>query len=371
MTGNRPVTMRDVAERAGVDSSVVSRFLSNDAKARIAPDTRRRIEQALTELDYRPNLVARALRTSRGHTVALLAHALASPIYAETVSGAHAAARETGHLLVIGLLPSDADETRRVIEEYRRSGIAGVILGAGTLTPEALEPFVGERFPAVVMNQSSTTSLPHTAVDDAAAMRLAFDRLHEAGHRRVTVLTGPERFSSTVRRVDAYRDAVQRRRGSTWDHVAADDITPEAGYTALRRVLDVGTPSTALLSATAPLAVGALRAFAEAGLDVPHEMSAITLHDIDMVRFSNPPLTAIDLPMAEMGHQAFMQVLAMVEGRTPPSATVATPPTLIERGSIVAPRRREVIGSGAAQERPAPRGPSSRVVATDGSGARR
>jgi LacI family transcriptional regulator len=228
MTGQqRPPTLRDVAELAGVDVSLVSKLINNDPNLRVSEPTRRRVEEAIRRTDYRPNHIARALRTSRGRTIAFLQQGFTNPIYARIATGAVRAAHERDYLFVIG----DIDEVVAAaagpgrLVRYRQGGVDGLLVGASILADDVIARLLREPMPMVMVNRRVADAAAWAAVDDVAAVELAVDTLRAAGHVRIGLLSGPERYESTQRRRTAFDAAMATCGGRAGPVCFADSPT--------------------------------------------------------------------------------------------------------------------------------------------------
>ncbi len=226
----KPVTMRQVAQQAGVDVSVVSRLLNEDPRLSISPATRDRVLQAITDLDYRPNLAARALRTNHGGMIAFVVPDFTSSVYAHVISGAHQRAQEIGYAVVVDALDPDLARTAR---RYRARGIDGALLAGATLPDRDVVSLEDLSIPMVLLNRRVPGLTRTACVDYAAASRLAIDHLADLGHRDVMVLSSP-RNADFTERLKAFRSRARSRRVTTSTATAGGSrrrpaTTPAAG----------------------------------------------------------------------------------------------------------------------------------------------
>ncbi|WP_214109123.1 LacI family DNA-binding transcriptional regulator [Acrocarpospora catenulata] len=330
-------TMKQVAARAGVDVSLVSRLLNDDPRLSIAPDTRRRVMDAVRELGYRRNLTARSLRTSRGLMVAFLLPEFTNPVYSRIVAGAHRRAASLGYAVMLSELDdTDAEDMRG----HQARGVDGVLLAAGNLEDARIAELCGGDLPVIAVNRQIPGSRRWAVVDYGLGGRLAAEHLRELGHRRVGVLTGPGRFDSDGSRVRGFADALgDAVGGEDPPVVVADGLTPDDGLRAGAELLARHPEVTAVFATTLMLGVGLLRAASEAGIAVPGELSIVSLHDVDLARFMSPPLTTVAMPMVELGAAAFDQLLAVIDGQDPEPTVMTQPPVLVRRASTAPPRK--------------------------------
>lgn len=331
---SRPPTLRDVAARAGVDRSLVSKVINNDPRLSIPDRTRERVMRAIEELDYQPNLVARGLRTTQTYMFAFRLPELTNPVYAPIIAGAQRRAMEHGYVIaVMGLdqLAPDANQTQRV----RR--VDGVLLASGTLPDDAVRGLVEIDTPTVVVNRRVDGVASSILVDDEAGSQLATEHLLDRGHRNLAVLTGPRGIDTSDRRLEGFQRAVDAVAGTRSEVVHAEGWSGSAGYEAGCELL-ARSAVTAVFAATSMLGIGLLRAAHEAGRLVPDHLSIVTLHDSDWLNYTVPPLTAVAMPMEALGAAAVDQLLRLVQGESSQASVVTEPgPALVVRESTAAP----------------------------------
>ncbi len=326
--------MRQVAQHAGVDISVVSRLLSGDPRLSISEATRQRVLAAVQLLDYRPNLAARALRTSRGGMAAFVVPEFTSPVYSRVIAGAHRRATEEGYSIVVGEV---TDDLRRLAQDYRVRGVDGMLLAGATLSDEAVCALADAAVPVVVVNRLVTGSRRTATVDYTGASELAADHLLDLGHRDIVVVAGPKHLDATRDRAHAFSRRA-RANGARVRQVTAKNLSGDAGVAAGSRLLAGSQVPTAVFAPTLMLAVGILAAAHQAGVPVPDQLSIIALHDAELAKFTWPPLTTVSLPMTELGAAAVDHLLAVLSGADPEASIVTTPPELVVRGSTGRPR---------------------------------
>lgn len=336
MTG-RP-TLSDVARLAGVDMSTVSRVLRGEQTQRIRAETRERIEAAARQLSYRPNALARALRTARTQTLGIVVPQLDNPVFASAIEGAEAAAAAQGFSMLIAhhsFGSADSGVYRRLSEGNRIDGLLVASLDEDqTLLPE-LEA-TGTRF--VLFNRLLEGS-PHCVVlDSRAAACMAVDHLASLGHRRIAHLAGRPGGFNARERLAGYLEGLARH-GIAFDPalVATAGYTAEGGVEAMRKLLEQ-RPS-AVMAATLVSAAGAMTVLHEAGLRIPQDISVVGLHDAPVATMLYPPLTTVRMPTARMGQLATEMLVALVRGEKPAPIPPLAPEALVVRASTDLPSR--------------------------------
>jgi DNA-binding LacI/PurR family transcriptional regulator len=335
----------DVAGRAGVAPSVVSRLLNGDPTLRIRPETKARVLAAAEELEYAPNRAARALRGAGAGALGLAVHDIHNPVYGEIIAGAEAAAREQGCVLMLAdvdSLASDDDTFRRVVHGGAIDGL--MVQRDGFASDQVVTHVAETRVPVVILNERVRPPLSGVAVDDRKAAALATRHLIALGHREVAHLGLGSRNSRARDRQAGWRDAMtgaglEARPGL----VCVGGVRPETGYRGLMELLAGARPPTAVFAGTLLAAVGALTAARDAGLTVPDDLSILGFHDAWFAEHVVPSLTVVRLPLREMGRRAVRLFGERLSGASPRQILVSTPePELVPRGSTAPPRTRDL-----------------------------
>jgi LacI family transcriptional regulator len=325
-----PARLRDVAERAGVDPSLVSRVLSGSLPFSIRDETRERIVAAAAELDYRPNAQARALRRRRSMLIGMIVPTLSNVVYERIHEGAAKRAEELGYSLVVAA--GTADDFRDLLHGQ----VDGLLLAVATEKHAPVLLPRGLRLPIVLVNRASE-GLTSVTVDDAAGARLATQHLFELGHRRVGHLAGPSELDTGRRRLQGFLEAC-RERGEepAADLIAEGGYSEREGFAAMHRLLDRPDRPTAVFVANLLAAVGALAAARQLGLRVPVDVSVASLHDAPLAEYLDPPLTTVRMPLEEMGRRA-IEILLAERRESAEAFRVETPPVLVVRDSTSLP----------------------------------
>ncbi|OLF14128.1 hypothetical protein BLA60_02920 [Actinophytocola xinjiangensis] len=332
------VSITDVARHAGVTPAVVSRVLNGDPKLQVRAETRDRVLAAARDLDYTPSHAARALRHNRAGALGLAVHDVANPLYGEIILGAQRAAAEAGHVLLL----ADIDGLARGDETFHRAVHGGAIDGlllqrAGTPSDRKVITTASTRIPTVLLNDRSE-SLASVALDDAGGTRLATQHLVDLGHTRVAHLKvgGTQRSGQRVR---GWRETLTRAGLSAdpgW--LVAGGHTVDSGLAGMRELLAVRPAPTGVVVGNVLAAIGALTAAREAGLRVPEDLSVIAFHDVTYAGHLVPSLTAVAMPMRELGAAAVALLLERLGGADPRHVVVRDPePMLVARGSTAPP----------------------------------
>ncbi|MFI7637925.1 LacI family DNA-binding transcriptional regulator [Nonomuraea sp. NPDC049400] len=329
----RRPTIKEVARLAGVSHQTVSRYLKS--RQGLRPATLERIDGAVEKLGYRPNLMARSMRTRRTGRLAVV-----MPVntfnHARLLSGALAAAHEAGHVVeVVSVEGSTAARTERVLELAHAGQVDGVL----SLTPMAagFEDALPKGAAVVVSPDFDDGMRSIGELTDASPVSELMERLAALGHRRFLHVAGDQEFASARARKVAYLEAVERL-GLESVGMAEGDWSGESGVEAVRQ-LDPDRLPTAVIAANDVVASGVLRGARERGLDVPGDLSVTGWDDNELCRFLPPSLTTVRISWEGAGRNAVLRLIKAVGGPElePWNGPVAQ---VIWRESTAPPRRR-------------------------------
>ncbi len=333
-------TLSQIARMAGVSVSVASRVLNGDPKLRTRPDTRDRVLRAARDLNYTANYAGRALRLARSRTLALIIPDVSSPLFADLLSGATAAAEAEEYTLLIGrsnAITAGSDTVRRLVGEGRVDGF--LLQRTDDLSDQALESLVANDARIVLVTSRTPGRRGSVVMDDVAGARLATEHLVSLGHTKVALIGGVPHSDIARRREQGYALALHEaglRRRECW--VRRLGYSPEAAAAAAESLVTSEPRPTGLVVANVNGAIGALTALRRLGLDVPGDISVVAYHDEWVAEHTWPPLTTVKMPYYEVGVQAVKSLLAQLSGSPPQDVVVREPaPVLVLRSSTAPP----------------------------------
>lgn len=338
MGSNRSrVTMRDVATLARVDAAIVSRVLRRDPTLVVRQETRERVLAAVAKLDYRPNPAARSLRTARSNAYGLIIPDFHNTVYASIIEGAQHAALSMNCALLIGSLSTSAVAARKFADVLGSGTVDGLLIG-GTASAEPLvQLFRDSGRPVLSVNRRLPGINRYVVLDDTAAARICVEHLLALGHTKIAHIAGPRDSDTAERRQTGYEAALTDAGVSVAiSYVTCAEYDPASGYDAMRRLLTTENRPTAVFVANVTSALGALRAAHELGLDVPSDVSIVSVHDTKLAEFATPPLTVVRMPLYELGSRA-LELLANTQPQEAISEVVSAPLQLIVRESTAPP----------------------------------
>ena len=332
----KAATIYDVAQTAGVSHQTVSRFLRGFEGIR--PETRERVIRALDELGYRPNQAARSLKSGQSHRIGALTHEISLVGPSRIVEGASVAAREAGYVLDIVSLDS---RNPRAIEDalalITQHDLAGVLALAATDDMTKAFEATAFRIPAYVAAESDAVPDDPRSVLSREGVPLLVAHLAELGHSRLVHIAGPMMWSAARNRVRAYEAAV-RAHGLRSLGIRHGDWSAASGYRAIVELGDLHG-ATAVVAANDQMALGAMLALKERGVQIPGQVSVVGIDDLPESAYFDPPLTTLRNDFEGQGRAAVSRLLARMEHADYLPVPVAPPTLVVRRSSGPAPTR--------------------------------
>ncbi|MGN6538980.1 MAG: LacI family DNA-binding transcriptional regulator [Mesorhizobium sp.] len=335
------VTLANVADLAGVDRSTVSKVLAGSKDVRVREETRLRIFDAAHQLGYRPNGMARALRTNRSQTLGLVLPRLDNPVFSDMTNGVEAAARARGYSILINRI-SGANARDAFMHMVTANQVDGVLVISFDSDRTLEDALAGLPVPVVMINRRAVNGAGYVVHDSFRAAEMATRHLIEAGHRRILHLAGRSDGFNGSQRLAGYRAALEAA-GLAFDEslVLSVGYDPELAASALAnylRTIPVGSRRpTAVFAATLVTAAGALRTLHECGFELPRDFSVVALNDGLLASLVFPQLTTVALQSAEMGSRAAAMLIDQIVEDRQPRAEVLPPGGMIVRGSVAPP----------------------------------
>jgi LacI family transcriptional regulator len=329
-----------VAEAAGVHAATASRALNPATRKLVKAETARRVINVAETLGYRPNPIARGLKTSKSGTIGLVIPDLTNPLFPPIVRGIEDVLEPAGYSGLIVNTDNDPRRERAQIEVLRSRQVEGLIVATALVKHPLLEQLHREGVVMVMVNRRPDgVDVPSITPDDAAGIGLAVRHLADLGHRRIAHIAGPSETSTGVTRARSFAAAVH--------DLGLDDVpalvtstaqwSEAAGAEGLRRLLDAGLGFTAIVAGNDLIALGCYDVFSERGISCPEDMSVVGFNDMPFLDKLKPPLTSIAIPHQQIGAGASRLLLGALAEPDRPARSVLLPLTLVVRGSTGPP----------------------------------
>jgi LacI family transcriptional regulator len=330
-------TIADVAALAEVDRSVVSRVLNDSPHLKVRDETRARVLRAVEELEYRPNAMARSLRTAQAEAVGLVIPDFANPIYASIIAGAQRAATEHRQLLLTGSFGRGGLPAEHYVDLLANGRVDGLLLaspGGEHELADRLARTSGVSW--MLINRRYAGARRWLVLNDERAAGMAVEHLASLGHERIAHLAGPTDADTAERRRQGYRHSMRELGLSIRGLEVRGDYTPEGGRRAMADLLARRPRPTAVFVANVAAAIGALAGAQDAGVRVPSELSVIAVHDLPLVEYLAPPLTTLRMPLEALGRRG-IELLATTPVDEPVEEVLEGDIELVVRASTAPP----------------------------------
>src|SRR5829696_774483 len=327
-------TIREVAESAGVSYATVSHVINNTRL--VSPETRERVVAAMDALHYRPNALARSLRQGKTNTIGLVLPDSANPFFAEISRSIEDEAFKKGYSVFLCNTELDTQRELFYVDVLSKKQVDGIIFVAAGDQADSLDFLLRQNMPVVMIDRD----LPNVEVDAVLTDHqlggfLATHHLIELGHRRIACIAGPSTITPSAERMTGYERALEQAGLSYDEHlIIRGDYHAQSGMEITHSILKLNPRPTAIFALNDLMALGALRAAAEAGYSVPTDLAVVGYDDLELAQFTNPPLTTIAQPKKEIGFQAInLLVDRMSRKNLPPSRVVLAPELIIRRST--------------------------------------
>ncbi|MBV9265215.1 MAG: LacI family DNA-binding transcriptional regulator [Acidobacteriaceae bacterium] len=331
------VRLKDIARDLGVSVVTVSKVLRNHED--ISTETRDRVLKRMKELNYQPNLAARALVTGRSHLMGLVVPDLVHPFFAQVAKGVSSVLRNRGYGLVIASSEEDPDLERQEIGQMLARRLDGLLIASTQWTVESFRKIEEQQRPYVLVDRKFN-GLPANFVgsDDVAIGRMATTHLLENGCKRLAYIGG-EHVSTAIERLEGFRGALTSAGLPISNEYIVcrphyDDAGDVTGYKAAKELLALTSIPDGIFCNNDPLAMGVMDAILEAGLRIPEDICIIGAGNVRYAGALRVPLSSIDQDSALLGSRSAELALSLVQAKTPQRPKqIIIPPQLVVRQS--------------------------------------
>jgi LacI family transcriptional regulator len=334
-------TLRDVAVRAGVHPGTASRALNTETRGLVNGNTAERVLAAAEELGYRPNPIARGLKTNRSYTVGVLIPDITNPLFPPMVRGIEDRLGDGGYTALIANTDNDPDREQRDWDAMRDRQVDGIITATARVDDVVVDEIVASNVGLVLVNRRlEGRPIAAAVADDRRGIEFAVEHLVKLGHRRIAHVAGPLDLSTGRDRRDAFIEAIDKAGlESDPDLIeVADYFTEAPGAKACAKLLDRGKPFTAIVAGNDLLALGCYDVLAERGIECPAQMSVVGFNDMPFADRFHPPLTTVRIHHYAIGAAAGDLLLEQLSDPDAEPRQVLLEPELVVRGSTASPK---------------------------------
>lgn len=329
-------TIYDVARQAQVSPATVSRVLNG--RASVDPVLATRVQQAVQDLNYRPNVVARNLRLSQTSLWAVIISDIGNPFFTSMVRGVEDVAQGSGFSVVLCNSDEDPEKEARYVAAAQAQRMAGVVISTSG-RPNVINRLVEARIPVVAIDrQLRGVSVDTVLVDNVHGAELATTHLLDQGYRRIACITGPRGISTAAQRLRGYQRAVKSRGHQPTDSlIRFADFREEGGYRAMASLLDGTEPPDAVFVTNNMMTVGAVECLVDRGVKVPAQVGVVGFDDIPWAHLLRPSLTTVSQPTYDLGRAAAVLLSERIANPARPPSTVTLHTGLHVRESSTRP----------------------------------
>lgn len=332
-TSEGRATLADVARRAGVSSSTASRALNG--LGQFTPQTRAAVHAAAEELGFEASPLARSLRTQRTHTIGFVVPDVSSPFYAAALQGAQRTLERQGYRVMLMDSEQEAPRELAALRTLLMHQVDGLVVSTTGISPESFESALSIRRAPCVFFDTALDDAGDGVVllDNGAGIRMLVQHLVEHGHRSIAILAGPQRETSAIERLEAFRREAIALKVYSEELVRVCRWTHESGREQTAELLALSPPVTAIVACSAELALGCLAACRDAEVPVPEELALACFDDPYFASLLEPALTAIAYESAELGRVAASLLLERIASGESDRSEVRVPVRLVVRRS--------------------------------------
>lgn len=328
----RKVTIRDLAEAAGVSVTTVSQILNGKGE-RFSLDTRRRVHQLQEEMGYVPDFNARNLIMKSAQTIGVLVPNLGNPFFSMFIRGVQETSRERHFIPLIFGANHDEQLESYYLEELIKRAVDGLIIASASITAEAIDNILKKNgIPYLLIDQNGGPSVDRVRINDEQGGQLAADHLVALGHQKIAVVMPDEPTQNLQIRLTGFKQRLAEHHIDLADSaVIHSEMTKLGGYQATKAVL--AQHPTAVFAINDETALGLMRGLHEQGVSVPQDISVLGYDDIDLDEYVVPKLTTIHQPVVTMGQQATGLLINRIQDQRQAAQLVDLPVDLRERES--------------------------------------
>jgi DNA-binding LacI/PurR family transcriptional regulator len=330
--GVATMTLVEVAKRAGVSPSTVSRVLNNTG--RVSDSTRARVLKIAKELKYRPDIHARALAGGNSRTLGLIVSNLQNPFFLDIFRVIEADAQQAGYAVVVANTDYRPQQLAAAAQWMLGHRVAGLALVVSEMEPAVIDDLAGEGFPVVFYDVGSPgPNVTNVKTDYYRGMQRVVEYLYDLGHRRMAFVGHHAELQPLQDRERSFLKAVERCSNGMDSANAHGSDSPAGGYQATQSLLKSGFKPSAIICVNDFMALGVLRALREQGLAVPRDVSVVGYDNIGLSEYATPALTTVNVPRDQIGHAVSSALLPSHENTGDELHDIIIQPELIVRDS--------------------------------------
>jgi LacI family transcriptional regulator len=331
-------TIVDVAEKAGVSVSTVSHVINRTR--RVMPETTRLVEAAIESVGYRPNSLARSLKTASTQSVGIAISAISNPYFSDIICAIETECARLGLMIFLSDTQDDPERELAVVQSLHQRRVDGIILAPSPDPRQrAINYLESVGLPCVLVDRLPNPKFDQVGVENRGAMELLIGHVASFGHERIGFIAGHPEFETTLERIDGYKSALARR-GLEFDPslLVTGSASTASAMASTHALLNLARPPTALATGNNMATIGAMRAIRTLGLSVPKDLSIVGFDDFEWADCFEPRLTLLAQPCEEIGRQAAALLVERISSSHGERRTIRLDASLRLRDSCGPPR---------------------------------
>ena len=333
---DKPVTLRDVAIRADVHLSTVSRVLNPANRKMVSDDVAERVKKIAVEMGYRANPFGYGLRTNKSNAIGVVIPDLTNPVFPPIIRGMEHALRESGYTAIFADSNESVEEERNIVQQMQARQVEGLVLASAHRADKIVEEAMNQGMPVILINRTTDDKRVLSVTnDDHRGALLAVDHLIDLGHREIAHLAGPQFLSTGYNRRKGYLAALKRRNIERNKKliVTCEAFGVEDGAKGFEKLMAQKEPFSAIFAANDAVALGCYKAMKKHGLNCPDDISIIGYNDMPLIDLVQPPLSTIRIDLYEMGIRAARTLVNIIDDASEMPVPIILEPQLIVRES--------------------------------------
>jgi len=337
----RKINIKDVAARAEVHPSTVSRVMNPETRSMVSEAVAERITRIAGEMGYARSPLASGLRTGKSFTIGVIIPDLSNPVFPPVVRGIERTLGAEGYIAILADSDNSQKSERAIFDSMKSRHIDGLILATAHIQDPVVDNCIEDQLPVVLVNRTiDAHDVAAVINNDELGIRLAVSHLRESGHRKIAFLGGPQNTSTGRDRYKAFLKLAQDGHFELNPELCVNcpAFGTAVGYQAMLEILDRKQAFSAVVAANDLLALGCYDALRERGLSCPGDVSVTGFNDMPFVDRLSPPLTTLHIQHDELGVHAANLLLAEIRDHDAARNTIRLDPELVIRGSTAAAR---------------------------------
>ncbi|MBD0777850.1 LacI family DNA-binding transcriptional regulator [Maribacter sp. ANRC-HE7] len=331
------INIRDIADKAGLSISTVSRVLNGKAKEyRIGKKSQEKVIKIAKELNYVPNQFAANLKSGKSKTIALIVPSLNNPFFAEIASRINTEIRKYGYITIIGETGEDQEIEKKELQQLMSRNIEGLIIVPCGNQWEHINNLYTQDFPIVCIDRYfEDLKIPFVSINNYESSFLATKYFVDNGHKNIACIQGVKESNTNILRVEGFKAALNESDIES-SNIVGNDFTVKNGYKETKHLLQQEQRPTAILALSNTIAMGCMKAFKEADISVPDDISLITFDDHPYLDYLATPLTCIAHPIKDISKKAVKFIFSILTDKKLRSDQVLLKPKMKIRSSVKA-----------------------------------